>query len=242
MKPPKRLFRDRPRAADDPSKCAILVPYMRHIEPECERKLRHAEDAGIGVVRLAGCSEISFCRSQMLSLALAEGKESVLFIDSDILFNVEDAIRILGRPEPIVAGLYSQKRFGKINANFIDNATPVVLGEGGGDRPVRHCGAGFLRIRKEACERIVVHHGLPPCANGDGPPVYPFFLPTVLEIDGEFRYLGEDTAFLERAWEAGVPVIADTTIRLFHIGIWPYGWEEVANMKVSRVGSVTIQP
>lgn len=39
-------------------------------------------------------------------------------------------------------------------------------------------------------------------------------------------YLAEDFAFCERARRAGHPVLADTSIRLFHIGRYGYSWEE----------------
>lgn len=247
---PRGIFRDRhrhpgppPAQKPSPSRYVALVPYLHHIEDGCERQLRQLELAGVEVCRLPGCSAIDFCRSQLLSVAMLEGKEAVLFIDSDIVFNVEDALRILARPEPIVAGIYAQKKIGKLNANFGDNETPVRFGKGGGDRELHHVGAGFLRITADACKTIVEHHDLPCCTAGAGSsPVFPFFLPMVKRVGEEHRYFGEDFAFCERAREAGLKVIGDTTIRLFHLGTWPFSWEEGAGMKIDRVDSVEIRP
>jgi len=41
-------------------------------------------------------------------------------------------------------------------------------------------------------------------------------------------YLGEDFAFSERARRSGFPIIADTRIRLEHIGKHGYSWEDAA--------------
>jgi hypothetical protein len=56
----------------------------------------------------------------------------------------------------------------------------------------------------------------------------------------EWSYLGEDYAFCERARQAGIPIIVDTRIRLFHLGDYPFGWEEIAGRKTERVAGLTI--
>ncbi len=39
-------------------------------------------------------------------------------------------------------------------------------------------------------------------------------------------YLAEDYAFCHRALLCGFPIIADTTIRLWHVGDYGYSWED----------------
>jgi len=39
-------------------------------------------------------------------------------------------------------------------------------------------------------------------------------------------YLAEDHAFCHRARLCGFPIIADTTIRLWHVGDYGYSWED----------------
>ena len=64
----------------------------------------------------------------------------------------------------------------------------------------------------------------------------PFFMPMVVP-DGEGSwYLAEDFAFCERARQSGIKIIADSTIRLWHIGSYRYGWED-AGSDVPRYGS-----
>lgn len=39
-------------------------------------------------------------------------------------------------------------------------------------------------------------------------------------------YLAEDYAFCARAWRAGHVVMADTRVRLHHVGRYGYTWED----------------
>jgi hypothetical protein len=234
-----------PPPPPDLSKFAVLVPCRDGIPVEIDHNLRRLEAMGVPVIRMSGVSEIGLARSRLLTYAMAEGRDAVLFIDSDIIFDPADAIRILRRPEPVVAGVYSQRRWGKLNVDFIDDGqTAVRMGKGAGDRIVRYVGAGFLRITREACDRVIRHHDLPLCTAGPGSdPVVPFFLQTVV-FDGaaqEFRYLGEDYAWCERAGQAGIDIIADMSIRLFHVGSYHFGWEEAAGMKTERIESISIE-
>jgi hypothetical protein len=40
------------------------------------------------------------------------------------------------------------------------------------------------------------------------------------------RYLTDDFAFSHRVRQAGFKIVADTTIRLWRVGSYGYGWEE----------------
>jgi hypothetical protein len=263
---PKRLFRDRPRpepsrswtpgdpifvspegppapAKPDLSRFAVLVPFMDSIIHHVENGLRELEFMGLTVVRRPGCSAIDYVRSAMASQALMEGMEAVLFIDSDVLFNPKDALRLLMRPEPIVAGVYAQNRFSKLNVNPTPETTEIAYGDRGQDYEVKAVGAGFLRIRSEALIRIAEHHQLPTCT-ASGSSVIPFFMPFAKfdEDLQEWMYLCEDFAICERAREAGLKIIADTRINLYHLGLYPYGFAEasVPEVKRSRGGVIPV--
>lgn len=230
-----------PSAAPDLSRFAVLVPFMDSILHPVEDALRALERSGIRVVRRAGSSAIDYVRSEMASQALAEGREAVLFVDSDVLFNPADAIRLLLRPEPIVAGVYAQKRYGKVNVDTFPETREIGFGTEGRDYEVKGVGAGFLRIRSEAFIRIAEHHDLPTCtATGTG--VIPFFLPFVATDpdSGHVVYFCEDMAFCRRAREAGIPVIADTRVNLYHLGLYPYSFVEASKTKPERMSGVTI--
>ena len=74
----------------------VLTPHLNGIEPECEKALQQLEQAGVRVVRRAGSSAIDVVRNEMLSDALHDGAESILFIDSDIGFEPKDAPAFAG--------------------------------------------------------------------------------------------------------------------------------------------------
>ena len=90
-------------------KPVVLVPYYSGIERECEEGLRGLVRAGIALSRFS-LSAIDLLRSAMLSHALREGYESMLFVDADIGFDPADALRLLSRPEPVVAGVYMHNK------------------------------------------------------------------------------------------------------------------------------------
>ena len=91
---------------------------------------------------------------------------------------------------------------------------------------IPYAGAGFLHTRREVYETVQERLRLPSCNERFGPSMTPFFQPLVIP-DGEGHwYLAEDYAFCYRARECGFRVIADTTIRLKHIGSYAYTWED----------------
>ena len=60
----------------------------------------------------------------------------------------------------------------------------------------------------------------------------PFFLPLCTPDGDGHWYLAEDYAFCKRARDCGFRIFADTTIRLWHVGTYRYGWEDAGNEKV----------
>ncbi len=95
--------------APRPGNAVVLVPHINGIEPECEQALRQMEAEGVRVVRKGGCSAIDVARNELASDALHDGADAVFFIDSDIGFDPQDAVRLLARLEPVVAGIYAKK-------------------------------------------------------------------------------------------------------------------------------------
>jgi len=67
----------------------------------------------------------------------------------------------------------------------------------------------------------------------------PFFLPLLHPIEEGIWYLAEDYAFCERARQCGFKVMADTSVRLWHVGNYTYGWED-SGLERERTGSFTL--
>jgi hypothetical protein len=244
MNRPKRLFRERQRSAVASAALADLwleghiveVPFHTFIEPDTDSALRRLEKLGVRVSRSKGASAIDIVRNIRASEVLKAGLESFLFIDADILFDPPDAVAILKRPEPVVAGLYAAKVLGngQINCRFSAIEEKVKFGQWADKLyPLEAVGAGFLRIKTAVLEQMVVELELPLVRMG-GVLAYPFFQPVIVEEEGELRYLGEDYAFCWRCRRIGIQPMADTSIRLGHLGGYPYGWEEAGGAYIPR--------
>jgi hypothetical protein len=206
-------------------KCAVLVPYGNRIEHECEESLRNLERRGYVVRRVPGFAAIDQARSQLATTALADGFEEIMWIDSDIGFDPDsvDALRRLDRP--LVAGLYAKKGRREVASSLLEKKD-LTFGRQGGVMEIRYAATGFLFTRREVYDKIRKTCRLPECNKQFGVVSVPYFLPMILETPEGPWYLGEDFAFSERARQAGFSILADTRIRLWHIGNYAYSWED----------------
>ncbi len=210
------------------SKAVALVPHLHGVDWECEQGLRRLEEAGVKVVRRAGSSAVDAARNELASDALHDGFDSMIFIDADIGFDVDDALRLLARPEPVLCGIYAKKGRRGLASHFGDGVEEVLFGpEAGGPYPARYAATGFLRIRSWALRRMIERLGLPLCNSKWGRGVWPFFMPMIVpHEEGLLHYLGEDWAFSHRLSQVGITPLADTSIRLWHWGRHAFGWED----------------
>jgi hypothetical protein len=208
---------------------AVLVPYLHVIEPQCEQSLKELEMAGVRVVRRVGASAIDVARNEMMSDALHDGFESIMFIDADMGFDPADAIRLLDRTEPVVAGVYAKKGPREVTSAFSEGVKLIVFGpESPGLYPLKYAATGFLRIRSEVLRMMIEKLKLPLCNTRWGRGVWPFFQSLIVPTgESEFHYLGEDWAFSQRLLQIGVTPMADASIRLYHFGPYGYSWEDV---------------
>ncbi|MGH7139506.1 MAG: sulfotransferase, partial [Pirellulales bacterium] len=216
-------------------KCAVLVPALRYIEPECEDALAELERRGYSVIRMRGCSSIDQARSVLATVALDEGFDETVWIDADTQFNPDAVDRLRSHAVPIVAGLCARKgpRLG-LAVGAMPGARELLLGEGGGLVEVLYAGTGFLLVRREVYTAIQQRLHLPICDEDKAHRAIPFFMPMLEDWGGRMSYLNEDYAFSRRARLCGYKIMADTSIRLWHIGPYRYGYEDAGN-EVERV-------
>jgi hypothetical protein len=133
----------------------------------------------------------------------------------------------------------AQKGRRAMATHILPGTTSMVFGEGGGLYEVMLAGTGFLHVRREVYMKVLEHHYLPMCNERFGSPTIPFFHPLLHAIDDGTWYLAEDYSFAQRARTAGFRIFADTTIRLWHYGNYPYGWED-AGRDVERFDTFTL--
>lgn len=210
--------------------CAVLVPVGRYIEPECDEALRELERRGYAVRRMYGASPVDHARSMLATAALEDGFDETLWIDADTRFDPDDVDRLRSHKLAITAGVYARKsRRGGLAMAPIPGTREVILGKGGGLVEVLYVGAGFLLVRREAYIAMRERFRLPLCDEGKSRATIPFFMPMIEDWGGKLKYLGEDYAFCRRARLCGYKIMADTSIRLWHIGAYHYGYEDAAD-------------
>jgi hypothetical protein len=210
----------------DSSRCVILVPAARSIEPHCEFSLRQLEAQGHVVRRLYGFAQIDVARNRLASEAIADGFEELMWIDSDIAFEPQSVQRLRSHDLPIVCGLYPKKAEKEWSSKLLPGQKSIALGDGGGLIEILYAATGFLLVRRQVFLEVQRQQDLPACFWRGATPTIPFFLPMVISSGGGHVYLGEDFAFCERARRCGFQIFADTSIRLQHIGIYGYSWED----------------
>ena len=106
---------------------------------------------------------------------------------------------------------------------------------------ILYCGFGFTLTRRVLYETMKRQLRLPVCNRRfKEKPLAPYFAP-LIEGEGEQAwYLGEDYSFCERARRCSFGVMADTTIRLWHVGSYRFGWED-AGRDVERFNDYTFE-
>jgi hypothetical protein len=225
---PRRRMQARRLSSDpmDPRRCAILVPFATCITPPCERALEELERRGYEVRRVGGYAAIDQGRNQLASDALLDGYEETMWIDADVEFHPDAIQRLRSHRLPLVCGIYPQKGRQAIACHLMPGTTTLKFGREGGLVEILYAAAGFLLIRREVYLTIQQRLQLPMCNERFASPMIPFFHPMLRPCDDGHWYLAEDWAFCHRAREAGYKIIADTSIRLWHLGNYAYGWED----------------
>lgn len=208
------------------AKCVVLVPVFGAIEPKCDDALRELERRGYPVRRIRGYSQIDLARSQIATRALDEGFEETFWIDADVAFRPDDVDRLRAHRLPLACAIYAKKAARELACHVMPGTQEIVFGRGGGLTEILYGATGFLLVRRQVYEEMERRLQLPRCNVRFGSPVVPYFLPLV-KADGEGHwYLSEGYSFCERARQCGYRVLADTTIRLRHIGGYGYSWED----------------
>jgi hypothetical protein len=199
---------------------------------------------GYAVWRKWGYSDISRGRSEMATEALAEGFDELMWIDADTEFHPEAVKLLRSQQLPIVGGICAIKNEQRLACTTLEADSEIIFGERGGLKELLFVGSGFLFTRREVYDRIRAAFDLPVCIGGKHG-LIPFFHPMVIQQPGTGRhqYLSEGYSFCERARQCGFKIMADTRIRLGHIGKKSYFWEE-AGSKVVRYKTFrySIQP
>jgi hypothetical protein len=215
-----------------PSSCVILVPVGGHIEFDCERALQTLERRGYQVRRVVGYSAIDQGRCQMATDAVAAGFEELMWIDSDVSFNPDDVEKLRAHRLPIVCGIYAKKSRREFACDYMPGTEQVLFGKHDrGLMELHYVGFGFTLTHRSVYETIRTNLRLPACNLRFGCELVPYFMPMLKPDPGGYWYLAEDYAFCERARQAGFRIMADTSVRLWHVGTYGFSWEDAGTNK-----------
>lgn len=216
--------------AESNKDCIVLVPVSHHIEPDCDASLRMLERMGYHVWRAYGFSAIDQGRNVMAQQSLDKGYKELMWIDADVGFQVSDVERLRALNLPISCGVYGLKDGSGRPAADLDGKQRIS----GSLYQIPAVGAGFLHTRRNVYELMVKELKLEKCV-GRHTNYYPFFLPLIKD---KF-YMGEDFAFCHRASQCGIKIVADTSLKLKHVGKTSFRWSGIDN---EQLGEETYTP
>lgn len=142
--------------------------------------------------------------------------DKILWIDSDIIFTVDDAMRLLDHDKDVVSGAY-------LLGSGEVTAYPKLLGPGFTYGEVKEmtepvevagCGFGFLAVRQGVFESLS----------------RPWFQAAMVTTEDGFSFpmMGEDLSWCKRVIDAGFEIWFDPTIRVTHHKMIKLTWEGMA--------------
>jgi hypothetical protein len=220
------------------AECVVLVPVGGAIDPGCEAGLRVLEQRGYQVRRVRGFSQIDVGRNQLATDALRDGFQELFWIDSDVVFDPNDVELLRSHRLPFSCGIYAKKSRREFACSFLPDTQKVTFGALGGLTEILYAGFGFVHTHRSLFETVQRQCQLPECNAHFGSVMHPYFMPFPLRQGTGHWYLGEDYAFCERVRQCGFKIMLDTRIRLWHVGNYPFGWEDAGADK-ERFGTYT---
>lgn len=206
------------------------MPVKGRPEPETDALIMELKDRGYSARILSECVFLDKSRSYMATKSIMEGYDELMWIDADMVFDPDYVDILRAHDLPIVCGLYPKKGpRGGIAALLKGDCKKIAFGQSGGLLEIHYAGLGFTYTKREVYDKMKDKFNLPLCENGeDLGDLYPYFYPMIGYENSQYKYMGEDYSFFERARQCGYKIYADTTIRLGHIGKYRYSWEDMA--------------
>jgi hypothetical protein len=216
----------------------VTVGYMTSVMKLMQFSLTNGFEVSIDIV--GGDSLITRLRNTLVARFFHAGDDAThfMFIDADMAFEPTLVQRMLALDEDVVAGMYPRKAVRWDAPEPIKRCEPPetaivqytgLLCEGdayerrGAFATARHCGAGFMMMKRHVVERLVEAH---PEAAYDSDHVYvtnrtshPYYALFDCMIDPDSKeYLSDDLAFCRRWRALGGKIWLDLEGSLTHTG------------------------
>lgn len=180
-----------------------------------------------GLLTISNESLVTKARSRIANFFMNNTEyEKILFIDADVGFISEDAIKLILEDKDIVCGAYPMKGI-PLQYNYNISSPPVAENS---LVQIENIGFGFCCIRRKVFQDIQDFYAeelkyYPAINNSSYPPTekeyhnsYHYFL----ELKKDMKFLPEDFSFFERASNVGYKSWLNTNIRLSHVGSHVY--------------------
>ncbi len=175
-------------------------------------------------------ASVAQCRNEFAYLAVEGGYEALVMIDQDLRWSEADFFRLLEGTAPVRVGIYCKKVAGEPYWLFVPHSADA------GRQKLVRCSAvvlGFsfittnaLRKIRAACSDLEFYPQWPP--SDTGKLKYEWFPTGVVKK----RYVNEDFFFCLLAKGADIPILADTSLVIPHIGAADYPANLGAELKM----------
>ncbi len=181
-----------------------------------------AEGVAFEAATLGGDALISRARSTLAQAFLDSAAGHLLFVDADIGFEPEAALRLLHSGRDVVGGLYPRRGGAVADRGWEVAWPPGGPVPDGGFALAEQVGLGFTLIARPVLEAIraatpaLAYATLHDATPGRRRPGHGWFEPLADPATG--AVLADDAAFCRRAAACGIAVWADLACRLSHTG------------------------
>lgn len=181
----------------------------------------YAQDTPVASIQyLNGDSLVTRARNKVVHKFLHNTKfEYLLFIDSDIIYQPSDIVKLRANNKPICGGIYFKK---KLPYSPVCNRS---IEQDGKLHKMMETGTGFLMIHREVFETIAKaepEHHYKNEGDEEAGTYYDYFRVGVVEE----RYLSEDYYFCHLARKYGYDIWLDTSIYVKHMGRATYPFKD----------------
>lgn len=206
------------------NKVFIGLPAHETIDPQFWlSSLKLAAHTGSGefsgcVLPWLGDAAIQRARNSLTKKFLDSDCTHILFIDSDLVFSVDQIQRIVSHKEEVVGGLYCKKQEGKPEL-VLNNYFRLHPIRDDGLMEVRYVGTGFIRVARTVFERMIAAWDEQIWYTSDysKQKEWDFWHMGVYQYpDGKRRFLSEDWWFCQKCLDLGIKVWADMRCLLRH--------------------------
>lgn len=213
----------------------ILTPYYGGIDPDHHKGVGELLRLGWLEATVHNCGLVDHARAALAGMALRDehGFDVVLWIDSDVVFGVHQAVSIVRRAREldamVGAPVIIKKIGGPLMCIGIEEGSELVIGDDGS--PVRCLGVPFgftampMHWLRKVCESVG------PSTGPGGMQVWPAFQ-CIRAHDAATgpetgTYMSEDYSFCQRYRDLGGSVYLDPSVRVGHKGSYTWTIEDL---------------